>query len=203
MPHANRDNAVNRRRVYRVDESSGLLRNRAQRVPTNRRFTVLPFFSLPPPHETTVPSLPRRSLSAPSSSFAPEKLEIFNLNREQMDFSLTNYYQPVRIPALELFRGVFGLHRREEIIVQDFNDFDSFYLNYFNSNKFSIARCLFLSRLRIEPILQMRVKRVIFYFQIAGNRISLRGGENWKIRRLIKMRKISNRGLRKQRWSSE
>lgn len=51
-----------------------------------------------------------------------------------MDFSLTNYYQPVRIPAFELFRGVFGLrHRREEIIVQDFNDFDSFYLNYFNS----------------------------------------------------------------------
>lgn len=133
MPHANRDNAVNRRRVYRVDESSGLLRNRAQRVPTNRRSTVLPFFSLPPPHETTVPSLPRRSLSAPSSSFAPEKLEIFNLNREQMDFSLTNYYQPVRIPAFELFRGVFGPHRREEIIVQDFNDFDSFYLNYFNS----------------------------------------------------------------------
>lgn len=73
-----------------------------------------------------------------------------------MDFSLTNYYQPVRIPAFELFRGVFGL--REEIIVQDFNDFDSFYLNYFNSNKSSIARRLFLSRLRIEPILQMRVK---------------------------------------------
>lgn len=199
MPHANRDNAVNRRRVYRVDESSGLLRNRAQRVPTNRRSTVLPFF--PFLLHTKLPSLPRRSLSAPSSSFAPEKLEIFNLNREQMDFSLTNYYQPVRIPAFELFRGVFGL--REEIIVQDFNDFDSFYLNYFNSNKSSIARCLFLSRLRIEPILQMRVKWVIFYFQIAGNRISLRGGENWKIRRLIKMRKISNRGLRKQRWSSE
>lgn len=202
MPHANRDNAVNRRRVYRVDESSGLLRNRAQRVPTNRRSTVLPFF--PFLLHTKLPCLPRRSLSAPSSpssSFAPEKLEIFNLNREQMDFSLTNYYQPVRIPAFELFRGVFGL--REEIIVQDFNDFDSFYLNYFNSNKSSIARCLFLSRLRIEPILQMRVKWVIFYFQIAGNRISLRGGENWKIRRLIKMRKISNRGLRKQRWSSE
>lgn len=132
MPHANRDNAVNRRRVYRVDESSGLLRNRAQRVPTNRRSTVLPFF--PFLLHTKLPSLPRRSLSAPSSSFAPEKLEIFNLNREQMDFSLTNYYQPVRIPAFELFRGVFGLrHRREEIIVQDFNDFDSFYLNYFNS----------------------------------------------------------------------
>lgn len=78
---------------------------------------------------TKLPCLPRRSLSAPSSpssSFAPEKLEIFNLNREQMDFSLTNYYQPVRIPAFELFRGVFGPHRREEIIVQDFNDFDRF-----------------------------------------------------------------------------
>lgn len=168
--------------------------------------TDVPLFSpfFPFLLHTKLPCLPRRSLSAPSSpssSFAPEKLEIFNLNREQMDFSLTNYYQPVRIPAFELFRGVFGL--REEIIVQDFNDFDSFYLNYFNSNKSSIARCLFLSRLRIEPILQMRVKWVIFYFQIAGNRISLRGGENWKIRRLIKMRKISNRGLRKQRWSSE
>lgn len=98
--------------------------------------TDVPLFSpfFPFLLHTKLPSLPRRSLSAPSSpssSFAPEKLEIFNLNREQMDFSLTNYYQPVRIPAFELFRGVFGL--REEIIVQDFNDFDSFYLNYFNS----------------------------------------------------------------------
>lgn len=112
MPHANRDNAVNRGRVYRVDESAELLRNRAQRVSANRRSTVLPapvfffFFSLPPPRETTVPSLPSFVSVLPSLfSFAPEKLEIFNLNRDQMDFPLTNYREQgknSRVPTLSL-----------------------------------------------------------------------------------------------------
>lgn len=112
MPHANRDNAVNRGRVYRVDESAELLRNRAQRVPANRRSTVLPapvfffFFSLPPPRETTKPSFLRVRPPFPLLfSFAPEKLEIFNLNRDQMDFSLTNYREQgknSRVPTLSL-----------------------------------------------------------------------------------------------------
>ena len=64
------------------------------------------FFSLPPPRETTVPSLPSFVSVLPSLfSFAPEKLEIFNLNRDQMDFPLTNYREQgknSRVPTLSL-----------------------------------------------------------------------------------------------------
>lgn len=114
MPHANRDNAVNRGRVYRVDESAELLRNRAQRVSANRRSTVLPapvFFFLFFPSSSTrnyraKPSFLRVRPPFPLLfSFAPEKLEIFNLNRDQMDFPLTNYREQgknSRVPTLSL-----------------------------------------------------------------------------------------------------
>lgn len=85
MPHANRDNAVNRGRVYRADESYGLLRNRAQRVPDEQTFHCSPGSRFFFPFLLDKPSSPHSSL------FAAEKLEIFNLRERTNDFFSTDY----------------------------------------------------------------------------------------------------------------